>query len=269
MAQHPPVPILRTMTATGSARPRHGGPRWPCPPGDPGGPGGPGKPPWAGPPRHRPRSDDGTPRARSADGQVLGALMVLGGVGWLLDRSGVVDLALETVLSVLLLALGVGMVMTARRRGGPGLVVLGVALALVLAATSSIDLRLLNAGIADRSISAATVVEARRNNQLGIGKLDVDLGELTLPESPTQMPTLRYRLAVGQLIVRLPATPDIAVQVTASARGGRIETPDGREQKGSDLDVTYKDEGFDSSAHKLTIDLALGLGSVQVVRESR
>src|SRR5688500_1116110 len=100
MARPPRVPILRVMTATTRA-------------------------PTAGP--------------RSADGQLIGTMLVASGVAWLLQRSGVVDFSWETLLAGLLVILGVGMVVTARRGGGMGLVAIGLALTIALASTSSIE----------------------------------------------------------------------------------------------------------------------------------
>lgn len=243
MAGRRAVPILRTMVPP------------PCPP------------------RPRPRSGPPTAdvlRQPSADGQVLGALLLLGGVAWLLDRSGVLDLSWQTVLSILLLALGVGMVLTARRRGGPGLVVLGVVLVVALIGTSSIDVGLLNEGMATRSISVVTPADAGRSSQLGIGQLDVDLTRLQLEATAaaSDAAPMKYRLGLGHLVVRLPPKETVAVRVEASVRGGKVELPDGTLRKGNDLEVVWADEDFEESAKKLTLDLGLGFGAVQVVRES-
>src|SRR5436190_7592327 len=81
------------------------------------------------------------PRRRgrgSADGQVLGALLIIGGIAWFLNQVGVVGLSLTTTLSCLLITLGIGLVLTARRAGGAGLVVIGLALTAVLASTSAV-----------------------------------------------------------------------------------------------------------------------------------
>jgi hypothetical protein len=211
-------------------------------------------------------------RAPSADGQVLGALLLLGGVVWLLNRSGALNLSWQTILSVLLFTLGVGMVVTARRRGGPGLVVLGVVLVVALVGTSSIDIGLLEDGIATRSISVVDPADhAGRRSQLGIGQLDVDLTRLEVPETAagTNPKPMKYRLGIGHLVLRLPPeSSGVAVRVDASVRGGEVELPDGSIRKGNDLDLEWADEGFEQSAQKLSLDLGLGFGAVQVVRES-
>src|SRR5687768_16422532 len=98
----------------------------------------------ARPPRRRGGRD-------AADGQVLGALLVLGGVGWFLQQVGLVHLSLTTTLSALLIVLGVGLVLTARRAGGAGLVVVGMVLTVVLASVSAVDGRLLQRGVGERT----------------------------------------------------------------------------------------------------------------------
>lgn len=252
MAGRAPVPILRSMTASGPARPRPGRPKAVvCSP-------------WVGPPRHRRPPAASTPGRGSADGQVLGALLILTGVGWLLRRSGV-DVSWQAIVSVLLLALGAGMVLTSRRRGGPGLVLLGATLALVLLATSSVDVGLLNEGVGDRTISATTFDEARRDTLLGIGQLDVNLSEFEFPDGRNE---LDYRLGLGHLVLRLPPVQEgTAVRVEVSARGGKIELPDGRVRKGPDLEMVLEDKSWRTAQHRMTIDLGVGFGFVQVVRE--
>ena len=210
-------------------------------------------------------------RSQSADGQVLGLLLLLGGVAWLLDRSEVVNLSWVTVLSGLLVVLGVGMVLTARRRGGPGLFFLGVALTVVLAAASSVDLGLVGEGIDDRRIAASTLSQASRQAQsqgeLFAGQLDVDLTDITTLEGVDGAETLKYRLGFGHLILRLPPEDDVPVEVRTTVRGGKVELFGQRVEKGSHLAVKHEDDTFDSATNMLVVQVTMGLGAVQVVRE--
>src|SRR5687768_5708088 len=86
----------------------------------------------------------------SADGQVLGALLVLGGIGWFVQQVGLVHLSVTTMFSCLLITLSVGLVLTARRAGGAGLVVLGMALTIVHASTTAVDVGMLQRGAGER-----------------------------------------------------------------------------------------------------------------------
>jgi hypothetical protein len=217
----------------------------------------------AGPARTRPQ------RSESADGQVLGLLLLLGGVAWLLDRSEVVDLAWITVLSALLAVLGVGMVVTARRRGGPGLFFLGAALTVVLAAASSVDLGLVGEGIDDRRIVSSAVDEAKRDaelhGELFAGQLTVDLTDLREIEGTT---ALRYRMGMGHLVIHLPPRSEVFVDVRTTVRGGKVEMPEGALEKGSDLTVRFVDPtGEGAPPSRLVVHLTMGFGAVQVLRD--
>lgn len=219
----------------------------------------------AGPASTRPQ------RSQSADSQVLGLLLLLGGVAWLLDRSEVVNLSWVTVLSGLLVVLGVGMVLTSRRRGGPGLFFLGVALSVVLAAASSADLGLVGEGIDDRRIAASTVPQAtrqaERQGELFAGQLDVDLTDIDNDEGLDGTKTLKYRLGFGHLILRLPPEDSVPVEVRTTVRGGKVEMFAEPVQKGSHLTVTHADEGFDEAVNKLVVEMTMDFGAVQVVRD--
>jgi predicted membrane protein len=193
---------------------------------------------------------------------VLGALLVLSGVVWLIQRAGILHLSWETMLSALLIALGVGMVMTARRPRGRGLLLLGVTLTLLLAGTSSVDVGLAKDGVGDRSLHPASVLTAKRDTSLGVGHLEVDLRDLTVPVGET---TLHYRIGIGEMIVRLPTDERVAVRVNASARGGEL-TVLGRVASGSNVTLPYSDPNYATAERHLVLDLSAGLASVQVER---
>jgi len=200
---------------------------------------------------------------RSGDAQVLGSLLILGGVFWLLQRSGVVELSWRGALSVLLVVLGVGMVITARRGGNVGLIVLGAVMTLVLVSTSSIDIGVLNDGVGQRVLSPMTVAAAQRENALGVGELQIDLRELALPDGETE---LKYTMGVGELDITLPAsTEDVAVRVRATMQGGELDVLD-KHRTGGSLSVRAEDRGYDTAAKKLDIVVTMGFGNLQVAR---
>src|SRR5688572_3065644 len=129
MAPAPTVRMVGPMVATTPTRSRPGRVR----------------PHGGGRPRHRRRG-----RRDSADGQVLGAVLVLGGIGWFLQQVGVLHLSLATTLSCLLITLGIGLVLTARRAGGAGLVLVGLMLTVVLASATTVDVGVLQKGAGER-----------------------------------------------------------------------------------------------------------------------
>lgn len=193
---------------------------------------------------------------------MLGALLVLSGVVWLIQRAGIIHVSWEAMLSALLIALGVGMVVTARRPRGRGLILLGVALTLVLAGTSSVDVGLAKDGIGDRSLRPVSVVTAGSNASLGVGHLDVDLRDLTVPVGES---SLRYGIGVGELIVHLPTDSGVAVRINSSARGGELQVL-GVVRSGSNVSLPYRDPNYATAERRLALELSAGFASVQVTR---
>jgi hypothetical protein len=193
---------------------------------------------------------------------VVGGLLILGGVVWLFQRAGVVHLSWESVLSGLLIALGAGMVMTARRPRGRGLILLGVALTLVLAGTSSVDVGLAKDGVGDRSLHPPTLAAARTYPSFFAGHLDVDLRDLDVPVGES---SLRYQIGVGELVIRLPKDESVGVRITSSVRGGELKIL-GQVRSGSNVSLPYSDPNFDAAERRLVVDLSAGFASVQVTR---
>ena len=214
----------------------------------------------ARPPRRRGRRD-------GADGQVLGALLVLGGVGWFLQQVGLVHLSLTTTLSALLIVLGVGLVLTARRAGGAGLVVIGLLLTVVLASASAVDGRLLQRGVGERTYTPTAGDSLRDGYQLGVGSLTLDLSEIAPEDLAGER--VRVQVGVGELVVLLPPRSDVAVDVRATARAGELDVLDAgssSDDGGTNLVDTFRDRDVPDGTGVLELDLEVGLGTVQVVR---
>jgi hypothetical protein len=203
-------------------------------------------------------------RRRSSDGQVLGAMLVIGGVAWLLGQTGLLELSATTVLSALLLVLGAGMVATPRSAGGGGLVIVGLLLTVALASATAVDVGLLQRGVGERSFRPAATSEITDPFQLGLGSLTVDLSDLEPDELAGQR--VEVQVGVGEVVVVLPPAGEVPIDLVAEARAGEIDlfsqrTGDG----GTNLRRTFTDPGPEG-ADRLELDLDVGLGSIQVVR---
>ena len=200
----------------------------------------------------------------SADGQVLGVLLVLGGVAWFLQQVGLVHLSVTTMLSALLIALGIGLVLTARRAGGAGLVVVGLILVVVLASASAVDVGLLQRGVGERTFTPTAAGDLEERYQLGIGSLTLDLSQVDPADLDGK--DLDVRVGVGELVVLLPPPSELGVDVLARARAGELDVlrHDG-EDDGTNLSDRFTDPP-DAEVPRLDLDLDVGLGTVQVVR---
>src|SRR5438105_15425079 len=91
---------------------------------------------WSEVAEPRPGRRSMRPRRRSTDGQLLGLLLLGFGVAALLRESGVFLIKWEAILAGVLVALGLGLVVTARRGRRVWPVALAVALILALSACS-------------------------------------------------------------------------------------------------------------------------------------
>lgn len=203
----------------------------------------------------------------SADGQVLGALLVLGGIGWFVQQVGLIQLSVATMLSCLLVTLGIGLVVTARRAGGVGLMVIGLVLVVVLASASAVDVGLLQRGVGERNFVPVDGAQLENRYQLGVGALTLDLTEV--PPSELAGKAIDVQLGVGELVLVLPPATDLGVDVRATARAGELDVLGGgsTEDGGTNLVYRHVDPTSDG-VPRLDLDIDVGLGAVQVVRPS-
>jgi predicted membrane protein len=203
-------------------------------------------------------------RRGSADGQVLGGLLVIGGIARFLNQVGVVGLSLTTTLSCLLITLGIGLVLTARRTGGAGLVLVGLILTVVLASTSAVDVGLLQRGVGDRTFTPQPGDRLPAKYQLGVGSLTVDLSELTATDLAGKK--LDLQVGVGEVVVLLPSESVVPVDMTGTARAGQVDLLGQGSQDGGTNVVEHTSYGVQDRSDALTLDLDVGLGHIQVVR---
>lgn len=198
-----------------------------------------------------------------ADPQVVGALLMLGGSAWLLRQTGLIEVPLQTGLSALLLVLGIGMVVTARRAGGAPLVAIGVLLTAALAVTSSVDLGALERGIGGESYRPTSATEIAPEYGTGFGDLHVDLRGVR--DLATEQ---RSRMNVGTGSIEVLVPEGMPVDIRAEVGAGEISIFELPPTTGDDPAVSYQDPGFEEAAGRLVLELEVGLGSVSVVRES-
>jgi Cell wall-active antibiotics response LiaF, C-terminal len=190
---------------------------------------------------------------------LVGALLVLVGIGWLLDAAGV-EVPWRAVLPAALIAVGLACVAGAFRGRQPALMVVGVALAvaLSLAAAADWDLEVpLGGGVGDRTERPTTPADLT-GYELGVGNLVVDLRQLQLPPGTTRV---QARVGVGELAVEVPQ--GVSVAVVARSGLGQVQAL-GQEEGGlaSRID-TVSEAGGD---RRLELDLRVGLGQVRVER---
>jgi Cell wall-active antibiotics response 4TMS YvqF len=190
---------------------------------------------------------------------LLGALLVLVGIGWLLDSTGI-EVPWRALLPAALIAVGLACVAGAFRGRQHALMVVGVVLVVVLSVAVAADWDLdvpWTAGVGDRTERPATPAELREY-ELGVGNLVVDLSRLQVPAGTT---AVEARLGVGELVVELP--DGVSVEVVASSGLGEVQVL-GQQEGGFASRVDAASElGGD---RRLRVDARVGLGQVRVDR---
>jgi Cell wall-active antibiotics response 4TMS YvqF len=190
---------------------------------------------------------------------LVGALLVLVGIGWLLDAGGV-EVPWRVILPAALIAVGLACVAGAFQGRQHAMMVVGLALTVVLALAVATDWDLdlpLAGGVGDRTERPATPAELK-DYQLGAGDFLLDLQQLQVPTGTT---TVQVRVGVGQLVVEVP--DGVTVRVVASSGIGELQVL-GEQDSGfaNRLDTTVEAGGD----RRLELDLRVGIGQVRVER---
>lgn len=192
---------------------------------------------------------------------ITGSLVLLFGVGLLLQALGVVALPWDVLLPIVLILSGAAIVWNARagRRSG-GLGALGVTLTLVLLVGSVAHVPL-RGGVGNRTFRPATFEGLQPEYHLAVGRLTLGLRALET-QQPAASRTVHVRLGIGQLSVHLGTT--MLVQVRAHAEAGRVSLL-GRTESGFGVDIASLPK-VPAGVPILTLDLSVGAGQIEVTR---
>ena len=204
-------------------------------------------------------SPPASPLARMHSGRLAaGLLLVVFGIGWLLEVLNVIDFPWDVLLPVALVLVGAALVVASRsgaRTGG--LIAVGIVLTGVLTIGSAIDFPL-GGGVGERREHPTAVAQLRQEYRLGIGQLTLDLTDLPLA-SIAATERVRVRVGMGQLVVIVPVGPPVRVEARAVL--GNVQV------------FEVQDSGFDavrvvapSGTPAIDLVLSVGLGQIEVRR---
>jgi hypothetical protein len=191
---------------------------------------------------------------------LVGALLVLVGIGWLLDAAGVA-VPWRAILPASLIAVGLACVAGAFRGRQHALMVVGVALAVVLSLAAAVDWDLdvpLTGGVGDRTEQPRSPAELTEY-ELAAGDLLVDLRQLQVPPGTT---AVEARVGVGELVVRVPA----GVSVEVMARSGLGEVQVLGQEKGGLGSRLFTIADAAGGRGTLRLDVRVGLVQVRVTQ---
>jgi phage shock protein PspC (stress-responsive transcriptional regulator) len=201
------------------------------------------------------------PKERSILGRVTVsvALIVVGVlIGW--NGATDSDVPVRAVIAAALGVVGLGLVVGAYVGRARGLVVL--TLLVSAAAVADIPVR---GGAGDRTWRPAAISDLRTTYRLGIGESELDLTRLDLAGAGRTR--VEVRQGIGHLLVIVP--DDVVVRVDADANAGELRLPDRETVNGTDLsERAVLPEGSAPSAAVLVVDAQLGVGSLEVRRET-
>jgi hypothetical protein len=204
----------------------------------------------------RPPADRHGPAAATV---LVGALLVLIGIGWLLDAGGV-EVPWRALLPAALIAVGLACVAGAFQGRQHAMMVVGAALTAVLSVAVAADWDLdvpLAGGVGDRTERPATPAELTEY-ELGAGDFLLDLQQLQVPPGTT---AVQARVGVGELVVELPE--GVSARVVASSGLGEVQVLGEQEGGFANRVDTTVEAGGD---RRLELDLRVGMGQVRVER---
>ena len=186
----------------------------------------------------------------------LGVILVSAAVAALLDLTGALDVPVEWFLVYALGLSGVGIVAAAwyGRIRGPATLAVLLGLALMVVAVVEVPLR---GGVGERTIRPASAGELASEYRLGVGRLVLDLRQLSLAEP---LGRIEAGVGVGELVVLLP--PGAVAQVAGRASVGEVQLFD-RGRGGIHVVESYPGAASPDAPAPLTLDLEVGVGRVE------
>ena len=190
---------------------------------------------------------------------VLGVILVLAGGLWFLDILDVVDLRAAIVLPAALAVVGAALVAGAWDGPHSGLVVAGVILTGAVVAAAVAPANAFRGGIGERTFVVTQADDLAPRYDVGVGDLVLDLSGLSLD----RVAEVDATVGAGELRVILPE--DLAVDIDASAGAGEVRLL-GEQQDGLSVADTYTSDGFDGASVRLTLDLDVAAGNIEVTR---
>ena len=191
---------------------------------------------------------------------VAGALLMLVGIGWLLDEVADVDVPWGALLPVALMLVGAALLLTARSGVGRGLIPIGIVLTIVLGLGTVLPGVPVSGGVGERRVEPTTIARVEDEHELGIGSLRIDLSGVDFPEGAHSMDA---SVGIGELVISVPS--DVAIMAHGEVGAGNFVFLDD-ERSGLGVEETFTEDDYENAERTLRIDASVGLGSIEVRR---
>jgi phage shock protein PspC (stress-responsive transcriptional regulator) len=161
-----------------------------------------------------------------------------------------------TAIAVISIVAGVALVGTGLLGGPRWLILPVIVLVLPLAVVSAADIDL-RGGVGQRDYRPQTLSELRPEYRIGVGQVNLDLRDMTLPAGRT---AVRLRVGMGEALVRVPAGTCVTTEAKIGA--GAADLPKHADQ-GLDLDVVQSRRAL-SGQPQLLVTADVGVGHLQI-----
>ncbi|MGZ4108401.1 MAG: hypothetical protein ACXVP7_01805 [Actinomycetota bacterium] len=191
---------------------------------------------------------------------LLGLALAALGVLWLLQALDVATIDWNVGLPIAVIAIGVALLIAGfMGRGSGGLVVLGIALTVLLLASTVVDVPL--GGGAGNRTYRPTMLESR-TYELAMGEMTIDLRHPAIRSATPRTVHIAGHVGVGHLVVIVPSTYT-AIDVHAKAGIGDVLVF-GHDRSG--FGPEYRSAGTSEITPSLVLDVTVGIGQVEVRR---
>jgi hypothetical protein len=208
------------------------------------------------------------PPGRRLGHVVLGAVLVLIGVGWLLEALDIADVPWRFLLPSVLILVGLALTLGARTGSHGGLVAVGVALTVLVLLAGAIEVVMdvpLAGGVGDETQTPTTSLKAEY--RWGVGKMTLDLTQA----QGLAGEEIAASIVVGELLVIVP--DGVSLVINARAGMGEVNvlgtSADGvdpsLECAGTSRDLTCGEDAT-RGERVLVLELEVAMGKVEVRR---
>jgi len=199
-------------------------------------------------------------RRRRGDRGVFGLVLVFLGAVWLLGRMNLLHLAADTLLAILLMCLGAGLLLTRRSGRHHWPILLGGIVFFVLMGSSAAangHIHVPGTAVGNPSYEPTALNELHDYN-LGAGNMTINLTQLDLSSHPT----VRATVGAGNLDVVVPHGAKMKVNYTD--RFGDVSVLGQNVAGGINSDARWISPGYGSGTRALVLDLTVTAGNIDV-----
>jgi phage shock protein PspC (stress-responsive transcriptional regulator) len=200
-------------------------------------------------------------RERSMLGRLAwSALLIVGGVAWLIDLTGAAQVDVRVVFAIELAVVGAALLLGSWFGRARSLIALGLVLTVVAGALSAIDVPF-RGDIGEHIVQPNTTGQLDGHYRLAIGHLELDLSHTHLDGKGHHVVLTD---AVGFIEVFVPE--NARVEVKGRSDVGAIRVLGRPEVSGTHSHIDVVDDPPGTSGPRIVIDAHVGFGAVKVVR---